>query len=64
MRTAGARGGKIKANADAKTKASNEQLTAYEGSYVRGYTAERPHNEQRKYAYGRMCTHLGNVGGV
>ena len=39
-RTAGVSNGKIKANADAKMTAIKQQLIAYDGSYVRGYTAE------------------------
>lgn len=38
-RTVGASNGKIKAKADAKMMATTQQLIAYDGSYVRGYTA-------------------------
>ena len=64
MRTAGASGGKIKTNADAKMKASSEQLMAYDGSYVRGYTAGSAVMIYHEYSHGRMCTYLGSVGGV
>ena len=51
-RTVGASNGKIKAKADAKMMATTQQLMAYEGSYVRGYTADT-----------RQCEPIGQSSG-